>query len=114
MIAITDSLMCAGLPNGEYRLAGTPIEVVDGDCWIKGTNTRAGSTLTAIQGLRNVMKFCNYTLQQSINFFTANPARMLSMYDKAGSLEKGKLADFIVLDDNNKLLETYIAGKKVC
>lgn len=40
MIAITDSLMCAGLPNGEYRLAGTPIEVVDGDCWIKGTNTR--------------------------------------------------------------------------
>ena len=113
MIAITDSLMCAGLPNGEYTLAGTPIEVEDGDAWIKGTKTRAGSTLTAIEGLRNVMKFCKYTLEQSISFFTSNPAKMLGMADKVGTVEIGKLADLLVLDDKYNLIETYISGNKI-
>ena len=62
--------------------------------------------------------------EQAIRFYTGNNAYILFLDDRVGSLETGKLADFIVLDrdlltcleddiKDTQVLRTYIGGKLV-
>lgn len=62
------------------------------------------------------------TRQQAIRFYTINNARILGCDEKLGSLERGKLADLIVLDTDlltcaeekiasTQVLRTYVGGK---
>jgi len=64
------------------------------------------------------------TLRQAITMFTIDAARRMGMGSKAGSLEQGKLADFIVLDRDlfaipvteihqTTVLETWVGGKQI-
>jgi predicted amidohydrolase YtcJ len=64
------------------------------------------------------------TREQAIRFYTMNNAHLMFMENEVGSLEKGKLADFIVLDRDiltcpedqiasTQCLETFVAGKQV-
>ena len=45
VVAVTDSIMAAGLPDGEYRLGVNEVVVIDGDAKLKENGTRAGSYL---------------------------------------------------------------------
>jgi predicted amidohydrolase YtcJ len=62
--------------------------------------------------------------EQMIRFYTIHNARLLRCDEKVGSLEPGKLADFVILDtdlltcaeeaiENTEVLGTYISGKPV-
>lgn len=62
--------------------------------------------------------------EQAIRFYTSNNAYLLFLEHEAGSLEKGKLADLVVLDRDlltcdadqiadTKVLQTYLGGKLV-
>jgi predicted amidohydrolase YtcJ len=64
------------------------------------------------------------TREQAIRFYTINNAHLLLWEEQAGSLEPGKLADFVVLDTDlfavpmedfarTKVLRTYLDGKLV-
>ena len=64
------------------------------------------------------------TREQAIRFYTINNARLLFLEDQVGSLEAGKLADFVVLDRDlltcpedeireTRALATYLDGKRV-
>ncbi|MFA6667038.1 MAG: N-acetylglucosamine-6-phosphate deacetylase [Bacilli bacterium] len=112
IIGITDSLMCAGLPNGDYFIGSTPITVKDGDCKITGTDTRAGSTLTAFKGFTNFKKFTSFGDSVASMVWSYNVSKMLHADNKIGSLKKNAFANFIVLDDNENLVHSYILGKK--
>lgn len=113
VVGITDSLMCAGLPDGEYEIGNTPIVVKGLDCRIKATGVRAGSGLAMLQGFRNIKKFSGLTDSEASKILGLNAARMLHMDSRIGSLEVGKTADFIVLGEGDTLLETSIGGQTV-
>lgn len=113
VIGVSDSLMCAGLKNGEYMIGNTPITVNDGDCKIKGTNIRAGSCLIMDKAFKNVKEFCNLDDLEASKICSLNSAKMLRMDDKIGSIKEGKNADFIVLNKDFVIEEVYINGKKV-
>ena len=51
LIAITDSIMAAGLPDGDYKLGVNDVVVKDGDAKLKSNGVRAGSTLTQNRAL---------------------------------------------------------------
>ena len=64
------------------------------------------------------------TREQAIRFYTLNNSRLLGCEERLGSLEPGKLADFIVLDTDfltcsarnltkTKVLRTYVDGRLV-
>lgn len=112
IIGITDSLMPAGLPNGDYFLGATPIIVVDGDCKIKGTNTRAGSTLKAIDGFFNFIKFTNQDLISASKVWSTNPAKALNMEQDVGTIRLGAIANLIIIKDN-QLEKVIYQGKLV-
>ena len=59
----------------------------------------AGSHLTLDNACRNIMKHTGYGLCHAIRFASLNPARMLGIDDRVGSLEAGKTANLILIDD---------------
>lgn len=111
VIAITDSIMASGLPDGKYKLGVNDVVVVDGDAKLAEGGSRAGSTLTMDVALRNLLEFTGRPLEELIPVMTENPARMMGMYDSIGSIEVGKDGDLVVLDENNKVFSTYSKGK---
>ena len=99
VIAITDSIMAAGLPDGNYKLGVNDVVVKDGDAVLASNGVRAGSTLTLAQALKNIVKFTDHPVQDVIPLMTINPAKALRMDERKGSIEVGKDADMALLDD---------------
>ena len=96
LIGVTDSIMATGMPDGLYSLAGYEVEVVNGDAKLKGTDIRAGSTLDAYTGLANAVTFSGLPLCEAIKMWTINPAKLVGLSDRIGTIEIGKDADFIL------------------
>ena len=111
VIAITDSIMAAGLPDGKYQLGINDISVVDGDAKLSADGTRAGSTLTTINALRNIVKFTNSPVETVIPMLTANPAKAIRVFDRKGSIDIGKDADFVLIDDSIHIRQVIIGGE---
>ncbi len=113
VVAITDSIQAAGLPDGNYRLGINDVVVKDGDAKLAGTDTRAGSTLTSGQGMRNLLKFTGKPLEKILPLLTKNPAALLGIDDHKGSIDIGKDADIVILDDELGVVSTYVGGRLV-
>lgn len=111
MVAITDSIMAAGLPDGMYHLGVNEVVVKDGDARLADGGARAGSTLTLDQALRNVLKFTGRPLEEILPVFTENPARLIGVYDRKGSIEDGKDADIVILDENLRAEKVFLRGR---
>lgn len=96
VIGITDSIMATGLADGNYTLGATDVVVTGGDAFVKGTTTRAGSTLDAYTGLANTVAFCGLSLVEALSIWTINPAKLVGLDSRIGTIEIGKDADFIL------------------
>ncbi|RAV19141.1 N-acetylglucosamine-6-phosphate deacetylase [Paenibacillus contaminans] len=106
---ITDAVFCAGLPDGEYEHA----TMKDGKVYLPDSDSLAGSSLTSIRALQNMVAFTGYPVETILPSFTETPARQCGALERKGTLEPGKDADFIVVDDRLELLATYVRGGKV-
>ncbi|MDY3997606.1 MAG: N-acetylglucosamine-6-phosphate deacetylase [Blautia sp.] len=113
VIAITDSIMAAGLPDGEYMLGVNEVVVKEGDAKLKYGDSRAGSTLTTGQALKNLIFFTGKTLEEILPLLTINPAKMLGVDDRIGSLETGKDGDVVILDQTYSVVDTFVKGRKI-
>lgn len=112
VVAITDSIMAAGLPDGNYKLGVNDVVVVDGDAKLATDGTRAGSTLTTGKALKNLLEFTGRSLTDIIPMLTENPARLIGVYDRVGSIEPGKDADLVFLDEECNVVRTFVKGKE--
>ena len=113
IVAITDSIMAAGLPDGDYHLGVNEVVVENGDAKLKQGGTRAGSTLTLDVALRNMLKWLPYTLEEILPTLSENPAKEMGLWDRKGSIETGKDADIVLLDENNDVVHVFARGKQV-
>lgn len=113
VVAITDSMQAAGLPDGEYMLGINPVTVTDGDAKISGTDIRAGSTLTLVQAVKNIRRFTGAEIERVLPLLTANPAKLIGEYHRRGDIAVGKDADLVVLSPELDILATCSAGKFV-
>ncbi len=109
---ISDSLRCAGMPDGEYELGGQPIEVKNGRATLLNSDTLAGSTSNLLEELQNVVSF-GMPLEDAITAVTLTPARAIRMDDKIGSLAVGKCADLVLLNSDLTLDSVYVDGVKI-
>lgn len=112
IVAITDSIMAAGLPDGNYHLGVNDVVVVDGDAKLASDGTRAGSTLTQDVALKNMLKWLPYSLEEILPTLSENPAKEMGLWDRKGSIDNGKDADLVLLDENNQIVSVYARGKK--
>ena len=112
VVAVTDSIQAAGLPDGRYKLGVSDVLVWDGDAVLADTGVRAGSTLTTGQALKNLVHFTGEDVERVLPLLTANPARLLGLEGK-GQIAPGMDADLVVLDGALNVRATYVAGRKV-
>ena len=113
VVAITDAMLAAGLPDGEYMLGINPVTVTDGDAKISGTDIRAGSTLTLAQAVKKISAFTGAPPERVLPLLTANPAKLIGEYHRRGDIAVGKDADLVVLTPELDVLATCSAGEFV-
>ena len=70
-------------------------------------------TLTTGQALKNLVKFTGESVERVLPLLTANPARLVGLSYRKGSIAPGKDADLVVLDEELNVRETYVAGRLV-
>ena len=109
IILITDSLRACGLGDGESELGGQKV-FVKGNLATLADGTIAASVAKMIDVVKNFYQNTNLTLPQVIETVTKNPARELKIYDKLGSIEIGKSADFVIFDEDFNIAQTIING----
>ena len=109
---ISDSLRCAGMPDGDYMLGGQPITMSSGKAVLKGTTTLAGSSIHLMEGLRRAVSF-GIPLEDAVSAVTEIPARAIRMDNELGRLEAGRNADFVLLDKELNVNAVFIGGQKI-
>lgn len=112
VMAVTDSIMAAGLPDGRYRLGVNDVTVTDGDAKLTDTGVRAGSTLTMIEALSNLAAFTGRRVEDVLPLLTENPASALRLARK-GRIEPGMDADMVLLGDDLSVRMTAVGGRVV-
>lgn len=110
---ITDANVGAGLEPGrfvfgnsgeiEFAYKGAPARSVEG-------KYLAGSGLTMEQALKNAIKWLDVDLIQAVKLLTKNPAGVIGMGDRKGLLKAGYDADFLILDNDLEVIQTWING----
>jgi N-acetylglucosamine-6-phosphate deacetylase len=95
---ITDAMGAAGKGDGRYPLGGLEVEVRDGVARLVEGGSIAGSTLTLDTAFRRAVTVDRLPVEDAVRALSANPARLLGVADRVGSLEPGKDADLVVLD----------------
>ncbi len=107
---ITDCLPAGGLPFGEYTLGGAKIVYRDVVCRLED-GTVAGSVLHLNHGVWNLYKNSDIPLYECVNCASLNPAQVIGVADRKGSLEVGKDADIVITDENFEVQKTIIKGR---
>ena len=105
---ISDSLRCAGMPDGDYELGGQPIVVKNHRATLLD-GTLAGSSISLLDAVRNVVRF-GLPLAEAVYAASAAPA--LAARLDAGMLRAGAPADLLVLDRELALKAVFVDGKE--
>jgi len=109
---VTDAISATGLSDGDYTLGGLPVSVRDGVARLPD-GTLAGSTLTMDRAVKNFMEFTGCSLPEAVRCASLNPARLLGIDDRKGSLEVGKDADLVIFDEDLTVHYTILGGEVV-
>lgn len=108
LILISDSMMAAGMDDGEYALGGQKV-------WVKGSlatledGTIAGSVTNLFDCMRMAIRM-GVPREEAVRAATANPAKAIDIKGEYGSLQVGKKADILVTDCEFNLQEVIKSG----
>lgn len=110
---ITDSVTPAGCPDGDYYSGGLQVVKKGHKITLTGTDILAGSCLTLADAFDNARHFVHQKVEDIIPAFTINPARQAKIDKSKGSIQTGKDADFLLMNQDFKLQATFVRGQKV-
>ena len=108
---ITDALACA---DSDSKEAFDPRVIIeDGVCKLADHSALAGSVATMDRLIRTVVQKAEIPLEDAVRMASETPARIMGVYDRKGSLQKGKDADILVLDEDLNVRAVWAMGKLV-
>ncbi|MFD7434644.1 N-acetylglucosamine-6-phosphate deacetylase [Streptomyces sp. NPDC059861] len=110
---ITDAMDAAGFGDGRYMLGPLEVEVSEGVARLVEGGSIAGSTLTLDRAFKRAVTIDRIPVEDAVRALSANPARLLGMDDRIGSLEPGKDADLVILDAGFELKGVMRRGEWV-
>ena len=113
IILISDSMMATGKPDGIYSLGGQEVQVHGN----KATLTVDGAIAGSVTNLFNCMKFtvkeAGLPFEEVVACATENPAKAVGLWEKYGSIDNGKYADCVIVDEDFNIRQIVKHGKTV-
>jgi N-acetylglucosamine-6-phosphate deacetylase len=109
ILLISDAVLPAGLGDGEFRVWGDTITVLD-----RRTSNEKGSIAGSVISMRDAvkkMRSLGFSPVDVALMASTNPARLLSIDGECGSIEEGKRADLVAIDDDGRVRLTIIGGR---
>lgn len=110
MILVTDAMRAATMSPGDWNLGGLTVRV-DGDSARLIDGTLAGSVIGLNQAVSNILKHTDLNISEAVSLASINPARLLKLDKQTGSIEIGKNADLILIDEDIQVSLTILDGK---
>ncbi|PJN89521.1 N-acetylglucosamine-6-phosphate deacetylase [Bacillus sp. mrc49] len=110
MILITDSLRAKWLEKGTYDLGGQDVNVDETKATLPD-GTLAGSILKMNDAIKNTLQYTGCSMTDIIKMTAENPAKQLRIFDRKGSIEVGKDADLVILNEELDVEMTFCRGK---
>lgn len=108
---ITDCMRAGMMPDGDYVLGEFPVYVQDGMARLKSTDNLAGSILALKDGVKNVVDWNVSTPADAVMMASYVAAESSHVGDKCGVIAPDRDADFLVLNPDMTLSETYLDGE---
>jgi len=113
---ITDNVPLAGLPDGTYEMFGRKAVKEDGVSRMVGTtpdqdHTMAGSEWPMNANLQNLVHRVGVPFAQAIRMATLTPATIVDVDRHKGSIEPGKDADLVAIDEQFNVHWTMVKGE---
>jgi len=118
-ILVSDAVRYAGLEPGEYRSGDQTVELTpDGKVRLKGTPYLAGSALELSSGVANAVRFAGVSLPDALKMATLNPARLLGIEERYGTIEPGKEASLLLFEWDRReqslaVRGTFVRGRQL-
>jgi N-acetylglucosamine-6-phosphate deacetylase len=112
MFLVTDAMPPVGSDNPDFVLNGETITLRDGICQT-ANGTLAGSALDMATAVRNTVEMVGLPLEEAARMASTYPAAFLGLGQTHGHIAAGYRADFVVLDDDYSVAETWIGGSFV-
>lgn len=111
LMLVTDGMPSVGMADKQFTLQGQRIRGDDGVC-INAEGTLAGSDLDMAQAVRNAMAMLDIGLETAVRMASACPAAFLGLAHQTGTISPGLSADLVLLDDDGRVTQSWIAGKR--
>lgn len=109
LVIVTDAVAAAGADIDHFMFVGKKVYVKDGKC-LDEFGHLGGAAITMIDSIRNVVQFADISLDEAIKMCTLYPAKAISVDDRLGSIEIGKIANLAVFDHQFKVIGTAVNG----
>jgi N-acetylglucosamine-6-phosphate deacetylase len=106
---ISDAIAAAGKGDGEYQIWGETISVRNS----RTSNSHgsiAGSVITLLNAVK-MMRSLGVSDVDIARMASSNPARVLGIDNECGSIEEGKRADLVAIDDYSQVKLTIVGGE---
>ena len=104
-LAVTDS-------DSEHAFDPRVI-IEDGVCKLSDRSALAGSIATMDRLIKTMTRVVNVPLHDTVRMASETPARIMGIYDRKGSIQRGKDADILLLDDDINLRSVFSLGEFV-
>ena len=111
LLLVSDSVAPTGLGDGQFQLWGEQISVKNG----RTQNERgsiAGSVITLLEAVKMYLSL-GVSESQVSKMASANPAKLLGLENSQGTIEIGKRADLVALDEQGNVRLTIIGGEVI-
>lgn len=111
IILISDSMMATGMPDGQYSLGGLAVTVKGNLATLTEGGAIAGSATNLLNCLRYAVKTAGIPLGSAVKCASVNPAKAIGLFKEYGSLDTGKYADIVILDQDLQIRRVIKKGK---
>ncbi|MHA0874984.1 N-acetylglucosamine-6-phosphate deacetylase [Enterobacter pasteurii] len=109
---VTDATAPAGANIDQFIFAGKTIYYRNGLC-VDENGTLSGSSLTMIEGVRNLVEHCGIALDEVLRMATLYPARAIGVDKRLGGIAPGMVANLTAFTHDYKIIKTIVNGNEV-